>query len=83
MNSRTYQQNESMRVDPTKMIYGYLKDSKSNHGVSKQRQHNDVTMQKQDVVVVEDVSDGEEEEDTSKSLDRTLRNRRPSPGQWI
>jgi hypothetical protein len=33
-------------------------------------------------IVVEDVSD-DEDEDAGTSLEQTLRNRRPSPGQWI
>ena len=34
-------------------------------------------------VLVEDVSDSEEDDDMSSTLNKTLRNRRPSPGQWI
>jgi hypothetical protein len=34
-------------------------------------------------VVIEDVSDSEDADDISATLDKTLRNRRPSPGQWI
>ena len=34
-------------------------------------------------VLVEDVSDSEEDDDMSSTLKKNLRNRRPSPGQWI
>ncbi len=34
-------------------------------------------------VMVEDVSDSEDDDDMSITLNKTLRNRRPSPGQWI
>ena len=39
---------------------------------------------KMTMVLVEDVSDSEEDSyDTSVILDTTVRNRRPSPGQWL
>ena len=39
---------------------------------------------KKATVVVEDVSDSEEDfDDISATLNKTLRNRRPSPGQWL
>jgi hypothetical protein len=61
---------------------GFLKKTE-NSNISLKNESN-VQGRKQPTVLVEDVSDSEDDvDDISATLERTLRNRRPSPGQWL